>query len=224
MPLYNIFTKKGKKKSGEAIKPRITADIHEKNSLVLGNLAELGAELELTNLQVGDYLINDIIIERKTFQDFISSMLSKRLIQQLINMQQYPKKLLILEGKENELFKDTKLHPNAIRGMILSTCLEMQTPVIFSKDEQETASYLFLLAKKQLKPKQELSFHSRIPRTKKEQKQYILESFPNIGPKTAEKLLKKFKTIKKVINSSQAELEEVIGKKAEAFKLTGEEF
>ena len=217
--IYNIFKNKKQEENKNLKKPIIIADIHEKNSLTLANLTELGAELQITSLQVGDYIVGDIVIERKTFQDFISSMLSKRLIQQLINMQQYPKKLLVLEGKENKaLFENNKLHPNAIKGMILATSLEMQVPIIQTKDEQETAIYLFLLAKRQLKPKQELSFHARMPKTKEEQKRYILESFPGIGPKTAEKLLKEFRSIKNIINATKESLEKSIGQKASVLK------
>ena len=216
--IYNIFSKK-QTPSKEAKKPTIIADIHEKNSLVLSNLHELGAELQIADLKVGDYQINNIIIERKTFQDFISSMLNKRLIEQLLNMQQYEKKLLIIEGHENkELFENSKLNPNSIKGLLLSISLEMNTPIIQTKNEEETAIYLYLLAKKQLKPSSEISFHSRIPKTKEEQKKYILESFPNIGPKTAEKLLKEFKTIKNIINATQENLEKIIGKRAQDLK------
>jgi Fanconi anemia group M protein len=213
--IYDIFKNK-KREEGKEQKPIIILDIHEKNSLVLANLTEMGTELQLTNLEVGDYLINNTIIERKTFSDFISSMLSKRLIEQLKNMQQYEKKLLILEGKQN---KEINIHPNAIKGMILSASLELNTPIIQTENEKETATYLFLLAKRQLKPSQELSLHSRIPKTKEEQKRYILESFPEIGPKTAEKLLKEFKTIKHIINSTKENLEKVIGQKAKSFEI-----
>jgi ERCC4-type nuclease len=218
MPLFNIFTNK-KNQENNRKKPTITADIHEKNSLILANLTELGADIHMLPLKVGDYLINNIIIERKTFQDFISSMLSKRLIEQLLNMQQYEKKLLIIEGKENkEIFENSKLNPNSIKGMILSTSLDLNIPIIQTKDEQETATYLFLLAKRQLKPQAELTLHSRIPKTKKERQKYILESFPDIGPKTAEKLLKEFRTVKSIINAKEAELEKIIGKKAKVLK------
>jgi len=97
MPLFNIFkNKKSKENKSESKKPQITADIHEKDSPIFSNLIELGAEINIMPLQVGDFLINNTIIERKTLSDFISSMLSKRLIQQLSNMQQYNKRLLII--------------------------------------------------------------------------------------------------------------------------------
>ena len=48
--------------------------------------------------------------------------------------------------------------------------------------------------------------------------QFIIESFPGIGPKTSKKLLKKFGTIKEIINASEDELKKVLGKKAELVK------
>jgi Fanconi anemia group M protein len=144
-------------------------------------------------------------------------MLNKRLIEQLKNMFQYEKRLLIIEGSQN-IPKDSKLNSNAIKGLILSISLDFNIPIIQTKDERETSLYLFLLAKKQLRPQQELSLHSRIPKTKSEQKQYILESFPSIGPKTAKKLLKEFKTLNNIFNSSREELKEILKSRAEKFK------
>lgn len=216
--LFDIFSRKNRKEK-QTKRPTITADIHEKNSLILSELTSLGAEINLMPLKVGDYLINKTIIERKTYQDFISSLLSKRLVEQLKNMQQYEKKLLILEGKPNkEIFENSKLNPNAIKGMLLSLNLDYRVNLIQTKDEEETAQYLFLLAKQQLKSKTPITLHSRIPKNKQEQKQYILESFPNIGPKTAEKLLVKFKTLEKVFNATEEELKEILKNKTSDFK------
>ena len=141
-------------------------------------------------------------------------MISKRIIEQLKQMKQYKQQLLILEGDLN----DSDFNQNAIRGFILSIINNYQIPIIFSKDYKETSNYLVLLAKQQLKPKTEISLHSRIPKTIQEQKQYILEAFPNIGPITAKKLLKEFKTINKVINASDKELKEILKSKTESFK------
>ena len=53
----------------------------------------------------------------------------------------------------------------------------------------------------------------------KETLQYILEGFPGIGPKTAKKLLKKYKTLKQILKQDIETLTEDIGKKAEIFNL-----
>ena len=74
--------------------PIIVADIHEKNSLVISELHKsTQVRLEIKSLKIADYIINDIAIERKTVQDLISSMINKRLIQQLTQMQSYKKSL-----------------------------------------------------------------------------------------------------------------------------------
>jgi Fanconi anemia group M protein len=219
MPFHNIFSKitQRSRKSKGKIKPKIIADIHEKDSLILAELtANKEVELLIKPLKIGDYIIGNTIIERKTTRDFISSMINKRLIQQLKQMQKYKQQLLIIEG-DLEGFNDFQT-PNAIRGFILSIITNYQIPIIFAQDYQDTSKYLITLAKQQLKKPIKTSFHSRIPKTLKEQKQYVLEAFPNIGPATAKKLLKKFKSIKNTINASEEELKEILKNKAENFK------
>lgn len=214
MPLFNIFKNKRQTQNNSfaKIKPKIIADIHEKDSLIIPELIELGAEVEIKPLEVSDYIINNIAIERKTIADFASSMISKRLIQQLENMLQYEKRILIIEGK----IEDARINPKAIIGMMLSIELDKKIPIIQTKNTQDTANYLFILAKQQLKGVQESTLHSRKPKSKQEQVQYIIESFPDIGPKNAKILIQKFKTIKDIINASPEELEAEIGKKADS--------
>lgn len=216
---HNIFEKLKFRKTGKKQKPRIIADIHEKDSLILAELkSNQDIELKMNPLKIGDYLIGDAVIERKTISDFISSMLSKRLIEQLVNMQQYKQRFLIIEGEISSIFrKDNNIHPNAIRGFILSIITNYNTNIIFTKDHLDTSMYLITLAKQQSKPKAEISFHSRIPKTQKEQKQYILEAFPNIGPKKAEALLKKFKNLRNIFNASEQELNEILKNKSKDF-------
>jgi len=219
MPLYNIFQTKKSRSKKPLVKPLIIADIHEKNSLVLSELkSSEQVELEIKSLKIGDYLMGNTIIERKTVSDFISSMLNKRLIQQLNQMQIYPQKILIIEGELDLNNNETNLNSNAIRGFILSILTHHQIQIIQTQDYEDTSKYLITLAKQQLKKPVQHSFHQRIPKTIKQQKQYILESFPNIGPKKAELLLKKFKTIKTTINATEEELEEILKKQTQDFQ------
>lgn len=220
MPFLNPFSKKESKrfkKKENKQKPLVIADIHEKNSLVLAELhSNKDIELAINSLKVGDYLIGKTIIERKTTSDFISSMINKRLVSQLNQMKQYSSQLLIIEG--NTANFETFHNPNAVRGMIISIITNYQTPIIFTKDYEDTSDYLVTLAKQQLKKPQEISLHSRIPKTLVEQKQYILQSFPNIGPITAKKLLDKFKNIQNIFNAPEQELEEILKKRTKEFK------
>jgi len=228
---HNIF-KKIRKLTNSSKKqyPLIIADIHEKNSLVISELAnktnnettktDNKIKLEIKLLKIGDYLIGDIIIERKTVSDLISSMINKRLIQQLNNLKKYKQQLLIIEGDINETLNENSNSniSKALRGLIISILTNYQIPIIFTKDYEDTAKYLITLAKQQIKPKSTISLHSRIPKSLKEQKSYILESFPNIGPKTAQKLIKKFKTLERIFQASMGELEEILKSRAKNFK------
>lgn len=222
--ILGIFSKVREKKEK---KPKVIMDYREKNSMVYSQLVELGIAVEIKELKVADYIVNDVAIERKTVHDFISSMLSKRLTNQLQGLQQYKNRILIIEGiDEHELYSngvpDTGIHPNAIRGFLLSIILSYRTPIIFTKDSEDTARFISVLSKRQ---KKELSLNvSKKNLNKKERMQFILEGFPGIGPKTAKKLLLHFKTLRELFSASIEELTEIIGKKAEAFRIIDEKY
>lgn len=220
MPLHNIFKIKRKSALASPAKiPLIIADIHEKNSLVLAELHHsTQIRLEIKPLKIADYLIGNTAIERKTVSDLISSMINKRLIQQLNQMQKYPQKILIIEGDINEVYEEDSNISKSLRGFLLSIITNHQTPIIQTQNYEDTAKYLITLAKQQLKSKTPISLHSRIPKTIKEQKSYILESFPNIGPTKSRQLLEKFKTLNNTFNSSEEELNEILKSKSKDFK------
>jgi ERCC4-type nuclease len=219
--LHNIFSKS---KSKPKEKLQIIVDHREKNSLVITELNSLDFEITYKQLPVADYLINNIAVERKTFSDFKSSIINKRLPQQLLELKQYPQHFLILEGIEKEDPYSGGIHENAFRGFLLSILLEFNVPVIFTLNEKDTAKYLYVLAKKKDRPEQAIRA-SKIFLTDKEQLQFVLEGFPNIGPIAAKKLLKNFKTIKQLANATEEELKELIGKKAEIlFKLLNKKY
>lgn len=228
--IHDIFASKKIKTKIEKPKTKIIIDYREKNSLVASELVSLGYEIEFKELKVADYLIRDIAIERKTVNDFISSMINKRLIRQLEEIQQYEKRLIILEGiEEQELYSDEDytlngegVNPNAIRGFILSILIKYQVPIVFSKNATDTAKYIHVLAKKK---ETEMSIRAiKKSLSKEEQMQFILEGFPGIGPKTARKLLEEFKSLKNIFNAPKEEIEKIAGKKSEIFSLLNDSY
>jgi len=221
-PIFDIFSKSIPKIKKETLpKETIIADYREKNSLVISELIHEGLDIKFQELKVADYIVKDIAIERKTVSDFISSMVNRRLLKQLKELQQYKNKLLVIEGiDEQELYTDSEerigMHPNSIRGFLLSILIKHKIPIIFTKNSEDTAKFILVLSKRKSK---ELSLNvSKKSLNKKEQLQFILEGFPGIGPKTAKKLLRKFKTIKNFVNASEKELKKIIGKRAEIIK------
>ncbi len=216
-PLHDIFQKrKQTERIKEEPKEKIIVDYREKNSLVASYLVKQGFYVEFKELKIGDYVVKNIIIERKTVQDFLSSMLNHRLIKQIEELKQYKNKLLIIEGiSEQEIYNENNpnINANAIRGFLLSVLLKHKIPVLFTKNQEDTAKFITILSKKK---EREINLNAKKKTlNKKEQMQFIVEGFRGIGPKTAKKLLEKFKTIKDIINASETELKKTIGKKAE---------
>jgi Fanconi anemia group M protein len=220
---FQIFSKRPEKMIKDS--PKIIADYREKNSLVIAKLINLGAQVETRELKVADYIANSTAVERKTISDFLSSMKNKRLSKQLEELQQYNKRLLIIEGFQDEnLYEEGQegINPNAIRGFLLSILLRYNVPIVFTKDEEDTAKFLLVLSKKKDK---EASLNVKKKNlNNKEQMQFILEGFQGIGPKNAKKLLDEFKTLEKLFNTKVEDIEKIIGKKAEVFKLIKEEY
>src|SRR3989344_6608807 len=97
----------------------IYADKREASSRILEILRHR-CDLREKQLQVGDYLLSkNVCAERKTSNDFISSIIDGRLFRQLQELKNnFRLPLLILEG--NPLVNERKIHPNAIRGALAS--------------------------------------------------------------------------------------------------------
>jgi len=197
-------------------KPKIIADIREKNSLVIAELKSLGIEVELEQLKLADYIISkDIAVERKTINDFVNSMIDKRMVHQLADMKKnFKSPLLIIEKEDNhELYRPTghpNMHENAVRGMLLSVASEFNVPTIITEGYEDTAKYLMLLAKKQTQPEKLVSFAvKRRAYSLKDQQKIIIETFPGIGPSTAKEILRKFHSIRNFANASVEELEKI---------------
>jgi len=191
----------------------IIADKREKNSLIISELKARGIKVEERILDFGDYIIDNTIIERKTIDDFISSMMNKRLMKQILKLKEAPfeNKILIVEGyEEKSLYDRGKLNNNAIRGMLLSIVLDHKISLIFTENMEDTISYLEVLYKRIGKKPRKISLLSK-PKFSNifEQQEFILESFPGIGKALAIEILKKFKTIKNFVNASEFDLKRI---------------
>ncbi|MFZ8856341.1 MAG: DEAD/DEAH box helicase family protein [Candidatus Nanopusillus sp.] len=202
--------------------PMIIVDYKEKESGVVQTLANTDILIKLENLDIGDYIIGDLIIERKNILDFINSIIDGRLYNQLEKLKD-KKSILILEGTEDSLGIDTNISINYIRTLILKIILEYKIPIIRTSDFLETANYLYLLAKN----------YNKFPNIPEKVKNYedldevkleILKSIPGIGENLALKLLERFKSLKNIFLANKTDLENIVGeKKAERIKKIFEE-
>lgn len=182
-------------------------------------IAELKEEIEkqgvvvnVKQLDLGDALIsNKMIIERKTTSDFESSIIDGRLFEQAGRMSEnYETAILILEGP----MRANRIRQNAFMGAYLSLITDFGLHIINSKDMNETAHYIYLLAKReQIQEKRPIRLLAkRKAYDETSLRLRVIESFPHIGPTTAKKLMDQYDTLEKIFNSDIKELESVIGK------------
>ncbi|MBI4044761.1 MAG: DEAD/DEAH box helicase [Candidatus Diapherotrites archaeon] len=191
----------------------VYADHREQASTVTKELSSLGVFVKMKVLETGDYVItDDIVVERKTIEDFLESMIDGRLFNQLVTMSSnYASPLIIVEGNPEELFTLRDIHKNSIIGMLTSIAVNYRVPILFTRDARETAEYIYLIAKReQLSPDKAIRLRvGRKGLSMPLMQRFIVESLPTVGPVLAEKLLKKFRTIKKISNATEKELMEV---------------
>jgi len=198
--------------------PKIIIDHREDKNLVKELIKE-GLSIEKKQLEIADIVIQTknlqnkeqtVGIERKTTNDLLNSIIDKRLLNQLMILKEnFDVPLLIMEGESN-IYKLRNFHPNSIRGMISTIAIDFQIPIIHTQNHRDTAKYISLISKRLEKTRKPLSLlPKRKPLTPEEKQQYVLESFPGIGPTIAGSIRKKFSSIKDFINATEKEMQKV---------------
>jgi ERCC4-related helicase len=202
----------------------VYVDHREKGNPVIKELIDLGVNIKLEKLDTADYVLgSNVAVEFKAQDDFVDSLLDGRLFQQLKAMKSnFIKPVILVEGSR-DLYSIRNIHHNSIRGMLSSIAVDFSVPIVYSKTFKESAAMLVAMAKReQEKSGKDFSFHgSRKPLSFKDQQEYIVGSFPSVGPSLAKELLKKFGTVEKIVNATEDELKEVdlVGeKKAKTIK------
>ncbi len=192
--------------------PQITVDDRETSSKVVEVLSEMGAAIRLERLPLGDYAIGDrILIERKTARDFVDTLIDRDLLGQIKLMAEaVPRPVIIIEG--GDLYTQRDIHPNAIRGVLAALALDLGVSLLYTRDDQDTARMLFVLAKREESARGERKMHPhKAHRSLREEQEYIISAFPEIGLKNARLLLSYFGSVQAIVNATLAELLAVKG-------------
>lgn len=198
-----------------AKKPKIVVDNREPDE-VCDSLEALGAEIELRQLGLGDYQASDrLIVERKTRQDFESSIIDGRLFSQVSALaSSFERVVLIVEGSADS---DSRLSRAALLGAYSSIISDFGCAIFFTRSASATAELVHALAKhEQLGKKQPLSVYAKRKAIGlAAQQRAVIESLPAVGPTLARALLEYFDTVENVITAPESELREVgkIGEK-----------
>lgn len=191
----------------------IYADYREKSTGVVKALVDLGVQPKLDMLGVGDYILSSrVAVELKKTDDFVSSIIDGRLLEQLRPLKNYERPLIIIQGTD-DLYSVRNVHPNAIRGMLATIAISYGIPIVYTKDERDSAELLFHIAKREQEElKKDFAPHAdRKPATLREQQEYLVTALPNVGPALARQLLSHFKSIKAIANATHEELQQVDG-------------
>ncbi len=205
-------------------KTKIFADFREKGSSVIKELIELDADLKLESLPNADYILSSRVgVEFKTVEDFVSSIIDGRLLEQIKNLKNnFERPLLMIEGV-GDIYSVRNVHANAIRGMLAAITVSYGVPILYTKNFKDSAMLLHIIAKREQEESgRDFSMHSeKRALSIRDQQEYIISSLPGVGSVLSKPLLKYFKSVKNVINAEQKELENVEGigkKKAEKIK------
>ncbi|MHA1860608.1 MAG: ERCC4 domain-containing protein, partial [Candidatus Asgardarchaeia archaeon] len=165
-----------------------------------------------------------VVVERKTTRDFLDSIVDGRLFDQVRKLSSsYEKPIMIIEGESLYGYRD--INPNAVRGAILSLLLDFPIKILRTENPKETSMFLYnIIRREQEGGKRHPSVrHGKVPSTVDEIQEYILAGIPNVDRVRASLLLKEFKTLRNIFNSSVKDLMKVphVGKKIaeEIFKI-----
>lgn len=190
----------------------VYVDAREKSSII-NILSAGGIPIKIENLEVGDFIVGDHIIERKTVSDLAKSIFDGRIFSQLKSFSNIEKKKLIflIEGKKVDFLKFSSL--KAFLGVVYTIIIDFGIPVYFSENEEETAELINYLYFKSVERKErtERIRYEKKPRDIGEIQKHVLSGIPGIDSKLAERLLERFGSLKIIANATPARLMEVKG-------------
>ncbi len=195
----------------EEDKFKVIIDYREKGSGVVKELLNIGASIRLEKIENADYLLSSRVgVELKKTEDFVNSLIDGRLLTQLKSLKEnFERPLIIVEG-EQDLYSVRNVHPNSIVGMLATITVSYGVPILFTKNSKETATLMKIIAKRE--QNENNNFNIRCEKKDmglKEWQEYIISSLPGINTTLSRALLRKFKSVKNIINAPEKELQDV---------------
>jgi len=193
----------------------VLADSRERNSSVIRFLEKSGVDVRSKQLKVGDYIASDrVAIERKQISDFLQSITNQRIFNQLESLaESYEKPILILEGNPRLLYKGNGMHPNSIRGALASISIDYSVPILWTPDSRGTAEQIKRIAHREQFQKDrslQIRVKQKCPDINRQQ-EFIVAGLPNVSTTLSKRLLKEFRTVKKIFSTKEEKLKKVEG-------------
>jgi DNA excision repair protein ERCC-4 len=191
---------------------RIIVDEREKKSGIPDLLKAVGMKIELKTLPIGDYIVApETVVERKSIQDFVSSIFDGRLFDQCSRLKEhFLNPIILLEGNVDEIEEITE-NPLVFYGAISSIVIDFKIPIIPTPSASHSAKLLVSMSSRKESAKG--PFLKKIRKSNDVQRQQLssLCSLPGVGEKTAIRMLAKFGSPLKVFCASSTDLSKVEG-------------
>ena len=195
----------------------ILVDYREERSGVVEELQRLNAPLKFDKLDVGDYVIGDIGVERKTCSDFVSSIIDKRLFEQARYMlQAFSRPIIVVEGSITRTLRYRRVGYPQVYGAI-AALVEMGLTVLRTDNQAETAYAIYYFYKRQLTRRDKGYLPPAKIRVLKRSRSLevvqlnLVAMLPGISRELAHRILLYFKTPRRFFKASAAELRRVEG-------------
>ena len=171
----------------------------------------------LDQLDIGDIRFGHagVVIERKTPEDYASSVLSGRLDSQLHRMADaQDRPYVLVEGSISDFdsLEHTRIRSQSLRGHVASTMARRRVPVLFCDEMNLLVDLGVRLARKEIEDKS-VSYlqpsvvnDASLPLTMQ-----VYTCIPGIGVKTAESLYDHYPSVSDLLAASVEDLKEVSG-------------
>lgn len=201
----------------------IQVDFRELKSIIPQEIERLGVPIEVKTLIDGDYIVKNMCIERKEQSDYVSSLFSEHLKNQLYRLStNFPVSYLITEGWLMQPVANMQTNRKVIIGSLASVCCKRSPDgcqgiinLITLDNAFDVALFLVDLHKQTEENEPRLPALPRVSYSDSLRQEFILRSFPTIGEVKSIKLLGKYGSIHNVfesITNKQEEVEMLIGK------------
>lgn len=206
-------------------------DYREKKILpLLQTMCEKNAlTCSVTHLPLGDFLLayntTGVLVERKSVPDFVSSIRSNRLWDQLLRLMKtetllgysLKRKLLLIHGTF-DYAEPTPVVWSQLMGAYMEILFVYDIPLILVEDDEAFHECMRILIKREQSGKNDLLPESRWFRKhlspdlpEMDIKRYVLASLPMVGNVLAKTLLDHFGSIAAVASASEKQLQKVKG-------------
>ncbi|MGI0047614.1 MAG: ERCC4 domain-containing protein [Nitrosotalea sp.] len=191
---------------------RMVIDEREKKSGIPDLLREIGVNVEMTNLPIGDYIVaSETVVERKSIPDFISSVFDGRLFDQCNRLREhFEHPVIIIEGDIDKIAQITE-NPLVFYGAVSAVALDFKIPILPTPNAPNTAKLLVAMCARQEKTKGPFLKKIRKSGDVNRQQLSVLCSLPGVGEKLASRMLEKFGSPNNSLNASTIELSKIEG-------------